>query len=166
MNAKTLLIPLAAFALTATGVSAFNVDVLEKAGLTQSQISALETAQELRKEGDKDKAREILEKAGIDLKTMEAMRTAMHAHKDAMRTAIDDAVRADDYELFKNAIADSPLKDIVTSKEDFELFKKAHEFRAQGENESAEEIFRELGFEPKHKGNALRHLVHHRHATR
>lgn len=149
MNAKALLIPIAALALSATGVSAFNGDVLEKAGLTNDQISAFETAHELRKEGDKDGARSILEKAGIDIETMESVRKAMHEHKDAMRTAIDLAVENNDYESFLKAIEGSPMADIVNTEEDFKMFAEAHQLRADGDMEAAKEIMDELGFQPR-----------------
>lgn len=159
MYAKTFLIPLAAFALTATGVSAFNSDVLQKAGLTQEQISAFETAHELRKEGDKDAARETLASAGIDLKTMESVREAMHEYKDAMRSAIHEALENNDYDAFKIAIEGSPLSDIITTEADFELFKEAHNLREQGEHEEAKAIMEELGVEHGPFGNHFGHLM-------
>lgn len=160
MQAKTLLIPLAAFALTATTASAFNSEVLQRAGLTEVQIEAFETAHELRKEGDNDRARTVLAKAGIDIKTMESVREAMHEYKDAMRTAIDDAVRNNDYDAFKQAIEGSPLADIITRKEDFALFKEAHDLREAGEIAQAREIMEELGME---HGPLVHHFMHHPH---
>ncbi len=40
MNAKSLLIPIAAFALTVTGAQAFNGQILQEAGLIEDQIVA------------------------------------------------------------------------------------------------------------------------------
>ena len=159
MQAKTLLIPIAAFALSATGVSAFNSDVLQKAGLTQEQISAFETAAELRKSGDKDAARDVIAEAGIDLETMESVREAMHEHKDAMRTAIEEAVKSDDFDAFLAAIEGSPLADIVTTEADFELFRDAHNLHLEGKHSEAHEIMQELGFETP--GIGLGHKMHH-----
>jgi len=160
MQAKTLLIPLAAFALTATTASAFNSEVLQRAGLSEVQIEAFETAHELRKEGDNNRAREILAKAGIDIKTMESVREAMHEYKDAMRTAIDEAVRNNDYEAFKLAIEGSPLADIITRKEDFDLFKEAHDLREAGEFAQAQALMGELGME---HGPFIHHFMHDPH---
>lgn len=65
-QSKSLLIAIAAFAVTTTGVSAHTgARVLNKAGLNDDQISAIETARELRKEGDLTKARDMLLEAGI-----------------------------------------------------------------------------------------------------
>ena len=147
MNAKTLLIPIAAFAVTVTGASAFNGEVLKEAGLNDDQISAFEEARELRKEGDKEGARDIIIEAGIDQDTMESVREAMKAHRDEMRSAIDTAVANNDYEAFLTAIADSPLADIITSEEDFKLFSEAHELKEAGDREGAHAIMEELGFE-------------------
>lgn len=148
-KAKALLIPVAAFAVTVTGAQAFNSEVLEKAGLTETQISAFEQAHELRKEGDKEAARDVIAEAGIDLDTMHAVREAMHEHRHEMRDAMHEAIENNDYGAFLEAIADSPLADIVTSEEDFDLFVEAHNLRQEGEHEAAREIMEELGFEPK-----------------
>lgn len=158
MNPKALLIPIAALALSATGVSAFNPEVLERAGLTEVQRSAFETAHELRKEGDLDAARDVLKDAGVDIGVIESVRKAMHEHKQAMRSAIDQAIETDDYEAFLAAIADSPLADIITTKEDFELFKEAHQLHENGEHQSAKEIMEELGLG---QGMFMRHSFGH-----
>jgi hypothetical protein len=164
MHAKALLIPLAAFALTATGVSAFNGNVLVKAGLSQEQISAFEQAHELRKEGDKESARAVLEEAGINLETMESVRKAMHEYKDSMRTSLDAAVAAEDYEAFKAAIEGSPLADIITTKEDFIAFSDAHNLHKEGEHEAAREIMEDLGLKPGF-GHKFGHMMHHENHT-
>lgn len=160
MQAKTLLIPIAAFALSATGVSAFNSDVLHRAGLSEAQIHAFETAHELRKEGDVTKARDVLAQAGIDLSTMESVREAMHEHKDAMRMAIDAAVANNDLQAFKIAVAGSPLQEIVTTQEEFDLFREAHMLHEEGEHKEARKIMEDLGFEPHMSGQKFGHFPH------
>jgi hypothetical protein len=153
MYAKALLIPIAALALSATGVSAYNSDVLERAGLSEEQISAFETARELRKEGDRDGARGVLESAGVDLRTIESVREAMSKHKNEMKSAIETAVDNDDYDAFLKAIEGSPLADIINTKDDFEQFAEAYKLKEQGEFASAKEIMDELGFEQKGYGH-------------
>jgi hypothetical protein len=150
MNPKALLVPIAAFAVTVTGVQAFNSDLLQRAGLSEEQIAAFEVAQELRQEGDKDAARDVLLEAGIDLETMKSVRQAMHEHRHEMHQAITDAVEANDFAAFKVAVEGSPLADIVTTEADFALFKEAHELRAEGEHDEAKEIMTELGFDEFH----------------
>lgn len=145
MEAKTLLIPLAAFALSATGVSAFNSEVLQRAGLTQEQISAFQEARELRQEGKREEARDVLVESGIDLETMESVREEMHKFKLKLHTAIETSLENNDYEGFLEAIKGSPLQDIVTTKEDFEQFKEAHELHEEGKHDEAREIMEELG---------------------
>lgn len=81
MQTETLLIPIAAFALTLTTAQAFDPGMLQKAGLTQSQIEAFETAHELHKKGQRDAAREALTKVQIDLKTVESIREVVREHK-------------------------------------------------------------------------------------
>jgi hypothetical protein len=145
MNSKALLIPIAALALCATSAYAFSPDVLEQAGLTDDQISAFEDANSLRKEGDIEAARDVLRSAGIDLSTMEIIRETMSAKRKEMRSAIDEAVEKNDYDSFKKAIEGSPLSDIVTSKNDFELFADAHRLHEAGEFQKASAILSDLG---------------------
>lgn len=148
-TAKALLIPVAAFAVTVTGVSAFNSDVLEKAGLNTEQVEAFERARDLRKDGDRDGAREVIMNAGIDMETMHSVREAMHEHRHEMHSAIDTAVEAGDYDAFKEAVKGSPLDDIVTSEDDFQRFAEAHNLRKEGDREAAREIMEDLGFEDR-----------------
>jgi uncharacterized protein YgbK (DUF1537 family) len=152
-KAKALLIPVAAFAVTVTGASAFNSEVLERAGLNDTQISAFEEAHELRIEGDREAAREVIVDAGIDQDTLESVREAMKEHRQETRTAISEAVEDEDYDAFQEAIEGTPLADLITSEDDFELFVEAHELREAGDKEAAKEIMEDLGFEGKmHKG--------------
>ena len=144
MQAKALLIPLAAFALSATGVSAFNSDVLIQAGLTDTQVSAFESARELRKEGYEGKARELLIKSGVTLETIESIREAVQIHKKIFHEAVDAAVLSNNYEGFKEIIKDLPLGDIITSKDDFKIYVQAHQYYQDGEVGKAVETAKEL----------------------
>lgn len=126
MQSKSLLIAIAAFAVTATGVQAYGgAKMLSRAGLNEDQIEAFEEARELRAAGDRTAARDRLVEAGITENTMHLMRQASHGAKNAIHEALADG----DYEAFRLAIADSPLSDIVTSKADFQQFKEAHDLR-------------------------------------
>lgn len=154
-KAKALLIPIAAFAVTITGVSAFNEDVLIKAGLNDVQISAFEDAQELRKSGDKEGARDVLVEAGIDVDAMHAVGEAMHEYRKENRDAVHTAVENNDYAAFTTAVAGSPIADIVTSEDDFAQFVEAAKLREAGDMDAAHTIMQELGFTGKmgaHKG--------------
>ena len=150
MKAKHLLIPVAAFALTATSVSAFNPDVLRDAGLSEDQVSAFETAHELKKEGDRDAARDVLAEAGIDLDTLEEVRNAMRAEREDRRADIKAAVEAEDYDEFQLAIEGTRLEDKIQSEADFETFVEAHELRKTGNKAEAKELLSELGIEKPH----------------
>ena len=160
MEAKSLLIPIAAFALSATGVSAFNSDILQKAGLSSEQIQAFEEAHELRREGDPQKARQVLVKAGIDLETMESVREAMRAYRQELHTAIDAAIQNNAFEAFKEAIKESPLSDIITTQADFELFAEAHNLHKAGEHEEARAITDSLGLDDVHDNAHAGHMRH------
>jgi hypothetical protein len=139
---KTILIPLAAFAVTVTGASAFNSDMLKRAGLNDDQIAAFEEAKELKESGDKEKARDVLIAAGVDEDVIKQVREAMREHADAVKEAIED----NDYSDFRVAVAGSPLADIINTEADFDRLVEAHEFMQSGDKEAAKDIFDDLGF--------------------
>ncbi len=142
MQSKSLLIAIAAFAVTATSAQAYvGTRYLQAAGLTTTQQAALEEARTLRRQGETEKAKNVLLEAGLDDEAMEVLREAMRASREAMH----DAVEAEDYEAFKEAIEGTPLADLITTEADFKQFVKAHELRRDGEHAEAKEIMTELG---------------------
>lgn len=144
MKSKPFLIAIAAFAVTATGVQAFQgTEILQKAGLNEEQIEAFESARELRESGDLKAARDALIQAGVDEETMKSIHRAMHGKRNDIR----DAVEAGDYEAFKVAVAGTPLEESVQTEEDFQTFIQAHNLKAEGKWEEAKPLFDELGLE-------------------
>lgn len=81
VQSKSLLIAIAAFALTTNGAQAYSGEVLERAGLTETQRTAFETARELRAHGDNEKARDVLVDAGIDTSVIERVRSAVSSEQ-------------------------------------------------------------------------------------
>ena len=149
---KALLIPIAAFAVTVTGASAFNSAVLQDAGLDTQQIAAFEQAHELRKDGDREAARDILVDAGVDMETMQEVREAMKGHRQEMHQAVEEAMKDGDYDAFLAAVAGSPMADKIDTPEEFALFTEAFDLRESGDREAAREIMEDLGFEGKMHG--------------
>lgn len=153
-SSKSLLIAIAAFAVTATGAQAFvGSDVLMRAGLTSDQVSAFEEARTLRIEGEVEKARDVLVQAGIDEAALAAVRKAAHAARAAMHQSLEDG----DYAAFRQSIEHTPLADIITTEADFELFAEAHALKRSGAHAEAKEIFENLGLPQRgesseHKG--------------
>ncbi len=145
MKSKPFLVAIAAFAVTATGVQAFQgTEILQKAGLTEEQIEAFETARELREAGDLKAARDTLLDAGVDETAMKSVHKAMHE----TRQAIHDAVEDKDYDTFKTAVAGTPLAEAVDTEEDFKKFVDAHELKEAGKWDEAKTILDDLGIEP------------------
>jgi len=160
MQSKSLLIAIAALAVTATGVHVHaGGNLLNRANLSEQQRAAIEEAAHLRAEGDLTAARDVLIEAGIDETALQSLRQAASASK----WALHQAVTAGDYEAFKVAIAGTPLADVVISEADFALFKEAHDLRSAGSHEAATNIFNELGIEPKARGLIRGHGHQHFH---
>lgn len=149
MQSKSLLIPIAAFAVTAAGLGGFSSQVYARAGLTPTQRAAFEEAYELREEGEREKAREVLQKAGINLETIESLRSAAQEERSHMGDALYDAIKDNNYDAFKVAAESSPLGDIITTKADFKLFVEAHNLHKKGSYNEAKELFDELGLSEK-----------------
>ena len=159
MKKTTLFIPIAALALSASTAAAFNEDILERAGLSSSQIEAFSEARELKKAGERDAARDVLVEAGIDEETLREIRTALKEERREARSAIKEAIDAEDYNAFTAAVAGLPFSEKITSESDFEKLVQAHALKAAGDREAAAEIYAELGIEKKkfghgkHRGN-------------
>lgn len=148
MKSKPFLIAIAAFAVTATGVQAFgNSQMLERAGLSEKQISAFEIAREKRESGDFEGARDVLVEAGVDEKVLQSVHKVMHENRDAMRQALE----AGDYAAFKIAVAGTPPADVIDTEEDFKQFVKAHALKQEGKWDEAKTILDELGVEPSQR---------------
>lgn len=162
MNSKSLLIAIAALALTATGAQAFSSNALITAGLTEDQQAAFEVARELRQEGDKTGARNVLVEAGIDEDTLKKVHIAIQAERHAKEEAMTAALTANDFAAFTIAIHDSPLADVVTTEADFQSFKEARDLMESGDKEAAKVIFDELGV-PERQGGRGHHSMHKKH---
>lgn len=144
---KQIMIPVAAFAITATSASAFTGGQwLESLNLTDEQESALEKAETIRQEANEE-AKQVLEDAGLDDEAMKEIHDAMHEQREASRKAMDEAIEANDYNAFLEAVKDTPFADAITSEEDFGKFKEAHELMEAGDHDAAKEIMEDLGIE-------------------
>ena len=152
---KQLFIPVTAFAVTATSVSAFNTDILDKidVDLSSDQVAALEAVHELRMEGaDRTEIIAVLDDADLDRETMHEIRTAAREYRTTMREEIHAAIDDEDYDAFQDAIEGTRLEDTINSESDFKKIVEAHELKEAGDREGAKEIFEELGLErPEHK---------------
>ena len=147
MQSKSLLIAIAAFALTTSGALAYSGNsVLERADISVEQKVAITRARELKEEGNLLAARDSLVQAGVDEDVLKKLHEAKHQVEREMQAALI----AGDYESFMETIADTPLADIVTSEADFEQFRSAQAMKDEGDFSSAREKFAELGVSTKH----------------
>ena len=158
MPSKSLLIAIAAFAVTATGAQAFvGSNYLNQTNLSIEQVEAFNQARELRKAGEVEKARDLLVEAGVDEDVISELRKAAHA----AHAAIHEAVEAGDFEAFKKAAEGTPLYDIINSEADFALFKQAHDLKSEGKFAESKAILDELGVVPPKMGEGRGHARHH-----
>lgn len=146
MQSKSLLIAIAAFAVTATGAQAYvGASYLKQSGLSIQQVEAFNEARELRRKGEIEKARDVLLEAGVNEETVASLRQASHSS----HLAIHEAVLAGNFTAFKLAVEGTPLYDIITTEADFELFKQAHNLKLGGRFTEAKEILANLGVSPR-----------------
>lgn len=130
MKSTSLLIAIAALAVTASTAQAFNGTVLREAGLSEDQVAAFSIARELSREGDTAQARDILLDAGIDESTIDRVRQALHQHRHSHRASVATAKHATTLADFQTAVAGTPLANIVTTEAAFHSF-KAHQTERQ-----------------------------------
>jgi len=142
MYSKSLLIAIAAFAVTTSGAQAFmGVNYLDKAGLSPQQTEAFTHARELRLQGKANAARDVLLAAGIDEKAVVSLRQAAREARQALETSIAQK----DFAAFKLAVKGTPLADIITTKADFLHFSEAVALKQGGQHSEASDIFIKLG---------------------
>lgn len=148
---KHIMIPMAAFAITVSGASAFTgTDWISKleVDLSEEQVVALERAEEIRQTANEE-AKKVLTDAGLDETKMRAIHDAMREIHKANHEAMHKAIKAEDFEAWKEAAAETPLSEKITSEADFSKLVEAHELRENGDFEAAEELLTELGLEGK-----------------
>ncbi len=146
MNSKSLLIAIAAFAVTTTGAQAFaGTTFLSRSGLNEAQAEAFTEARELRSKGKNEEARDLLIKAGIDEEALNNLRTAARASHEA----VESAITSRDFPAFKEAVAGTPLYDLITTEEDFLMFVEAHDLKLSGNYTESRTILNELGVSPR-----------------
>ncbi len=153
---KEMIIPVALFAVTATGVSAFNTDMLDKidVSLTDTQIIALEEAHELRESGaDHEEIKALLEAVDLDREKMREIKTAVREVREENREAVKVTLETNDYAAFQ-ATAPDQLLETINSEATFQLLVDAHELRVAGDKEGAKEIMSDLGMEKPEKDHA------------
>lgn len=153
MKSKYIVVPTAAFLMTAGTAFAFNGELLEKIelDLLAAKLEALETAHELRHEGNRQEARAVIQEASLTRAEMKRIHEAVRAHRLAVREQIKEALYADSYTAFREAISETRLSDLINSEEAYEEFARAHDLLKSGEREAAKEIFAELGLKTKEK---------------
>jgi hypothetical protein len=88
VQSKSLLIAIAAFLLTTNSAFAYSGEVLEQAGLSETQRNAFVTARELREHGDIEQARNVLVNAGIDTAVIERVRSIITQRHHSSSTPV------------------------------------------------------------------------------
>jgi hypothetical protein len=153
MQSKSLLIAIAAFAVTASGVHAYGGSkTLYRAGLNKDQVQAVVEASSLRAEGDLAAARNRLVEAGIDEETLRSIHREVRQEKQRLLSGNSQQ----DYLDFKALIKDSPLADIIISEDDYRQFVEAHQLRLSGQWDEARDILVSMGInQPRQKGVEL-----------
>ena len=142
MQSKSLLIAIAAFAVTATGAQAYvGTQQLSRAGFTSDQIDAFSEARELKAKGQVEKARDVLLDAGVDENKLNTLRKISHDTHHKLHLAL----KQDDYESFKVTASGTPLDSIITTEIDFAQLRQAHKLQQEGEVDDAKAIFADLG---------------------
>lgn len=146
---KQIMIPVAAFAVTVAGASAFNGDWIEKAeGLTNEQKSALDEVRTMHEEV-KEKSEALLESVGLDREKMKELHSEMMENRKVEMEKVRSAIETKDYEAFKLAVGYTKMAEAIDSEAKFNQLVEAHELREAGKHDEAREIMEELGLPGK-----------------
>jgi hypothetical protein len=155
---KILLATLPALALVVLGASVTSAHSRMLRDLTEEQRAAIAEARTLFKEGNDEEAKEVLKGAGLP--PLPPKFHKMHGHQEGIERhhAIREAVNANDFEAFQEAMMGTPFADMVTE-ENFAKLVEAHGLMENGEFEKAHELLEGLGF--PHPGGHRMHHMHH-----
>ena len=119
--------------------------------LNEEQRAVMQEVKELHQSGDHEAAMERMKENGIHPKMK------MSGPKGEMRGAVHEAVVANDYDAFMDAIEGSPLEEIA-DEGTFELLVEAYELREDGDYEEARELMEDFREEA---GLPHPHRMHH-----
>jgi hypothetical protein len=148
MQSKSLLIAIAAFAVTASGVHAYSgTKIFTRAGLSEDQITAFTQARELRESGNFDGARDVLLEAGINDEVLKSV----HQASKAVRLEMQDALNDQDYETFVLATEGTDVANIIKTEADFTRLAEAYHLQVAGNAPEAKKILDELGIDSHHR---------------
>jgi hypothetical protein len=111
--------------------------------LTDEQKEALKKARELHKEGKHEEAMSLITSAGIVLPEIKDP----EQHKERKRH-FDELIESNDYEAFRQKVADTPMADIIDTQDKFDALVESHELRDEGKYEEAREILEDAGIKP------------------
>lgn len=115
-------------------------DVSKLSGFTDTQKQAIEKAFQIRQTAETE-AKTVLDAAGVDQK---ALHDQMRAGHETERKAMEAALDANDYEAFKAAVANSPMKDKLTN-DTFAKLVQIHTLEKAGDKEGAAKLRKDLG---------------------
>lgn len=132
-----LAIPLILFGILGASVTSAHVG----RSLTEEQQAVVDEARALREAGDREGARELLEEAGIPLRGHTGHGGPFGSGKGR---AVHEAILANDYSAFTDAIKDAPFADMVNEAL-FATLVEAHDLREAGDYEGARALMEELG---------------------
>lgn len=120
--------------------------------LTEDQKKALDKARNLHKQGKHDEAREVLESADLPLPHMRDP----EQHKERKRE-FDSLIESNDYEAFRQKVADTPMADVIDSREKFDALVESHSLREDGKFEEAREVLADAGIKPPQRKMHVRY---------
>ena len=121
--------------------------------INEDNFETLVSAYQLLKDGDKEAAKELFSE--LDVRpTKKKQKRIKKVHQ--VKTVLD-AIDAGDYDAWLDAVPENGKITEIINEENFEDFVYAHEVLKDGDKETAEELFEELGLKPprKHFGKKL-----------
>ncbi len=108
--------------------------------LTAEQKDAIKKAHMLRMSGKYAEAKSVITSAGIVLPEIKDP----EQHKERKRH-FDELIESNDYEAFRQKVAETPMADIIDTREKFDALVESHELREAGKLEEAREALEDAG---------------------
>ena len=143
INKRKVIPTLAFIGLTLGGTALAAEAKKPREELSIYQRHTLKTAHKLHQSGEHEKAMELMESADI------TWRDQKDADEHKLRKKMfESKIEQNDFDLFKEMVAETPMADIVNTQEKFDALVESHLLRQEGKEDEAREVLEHTGIRP------------------
>ncbi len=120
--------------------------------VTPETFSTMQQAHEYMESGDHEQAHELIQDLDMPFLMHGKAGKGMKGKFMGQHEEMEDALESGDYQAWEALMNERPNTDVEINQETFEKMQQAHEYREQGDKDSARKIMEELGLHKFKRG--------------